>query len=277
MNYINWVERVWQAISHWSIGSKRREFTVENIAQQLGLVANSWSQDLKEKHVWDAISDALDTLEELGFTRVEAAYLGPQRTYALTIEGRDSRGKNVADYARNQVRSRTLDEPAAGFLRTAVQLAQQVDGEIVSLRKVTATEVFKALNWPVTIHVPREKTEIVEILEEFGLIKDLQKSSSMGPMIGPDYPFKPSYQAFLWAHPASVPTASLAPLPSGRPRYAEDEWAREQVLELGRARQSVYPEWLARLDTGRRKSLADPQDTFGKLFRRARKKPEKTD
>jgi hypothetical protein len=52
----------------------------------------------------------------------------------------------------------------------------------------------------------------------------------------------------------------------GRPPNPANEWAREQVNNLGRPRREVYPEWLERLGE-REQELADPWDSFQKVLR----------
>jgi len=57
----------------------------------------------------------------------------------------------------------------------------------------------------------------------------------------------------------------------GRPRNADDDWAWQQVNELGRDPREVYPEWLSRI--GKRKNrLADPEDSFDKAIKPTRGK-----
>ncbi len=62
----------------------------------------------------------------------------------------------------------------------------------------------------------------------------------------------------------------------GRPRNLDDEWARIEVRDKGRAPDEVYPEWLNRIGD-RAKKLIDPHDSFSKAIRVRRKKPEKID
>lgn len=57
----------------------------------------------------------------------------------------------------------------------------------------------------------------------------------------------------------------------GRPRSADDEWARQQVQEIGRARNEVYVEWLERIGE-RGDLLANPKESFAKLIKKKRKK-----
>jgi len=52
----------------------------------------------------------------------------------------------------------------------------------------------------------------------------------------------------------------------GRPRYADDEWAYEQVNNEGRDPAEVYREWLERIGK-RAERLADPHDSFKKAIR----------
>ncbi len=57
----------------------------------------------------------------------------------------------------------------------------------------------------------------------------------------------------------------------GRPRYMENDWARQQVNELGRTPGDVYPEWLE-MSGARAKLLDDPYDSFSKAIRTKKRK-----
>jgi hypothetical protein len=57
----------------------------------------------------------------------------------------------------------------------------------------------------------------------------------------------------------------------GRPRDPDNEWAYEQVRELGRDRRDVYEEWLQRPRI-RDKNLVDPLDSFNKAIKVRKKK-----
>lgn len=77
---------------------------------------------------------------------------------------------------------------------------------------------------------------------------------------------------------AVTPTAPQRPeRKGGRPRNADDDWAWEQVNELGRDPREVYPEWLSRIGK-RQNRLADPEDSFDKAVKPTRgKKREDSD
>ena len=60
----------------------------------------------------------------------------------------------------------------------------------------------------------------------------------------------------------------------GRPRNPDDDWAYQQVRELGRKPAEVYPEWLNRIGK-RAKELADPYDSFKKAIKPSRGKNKK--
>ena len=62
----------------------------------------------------------------------------------------------------------------------------------------------------------------------------------------------------------------------GRPRYADDEWAYEQVNVKGREPADVYKEWFDRIGE-RAERLSDPHDSFKKAIRSRRKKGKKRD
>jgi len=64
--------------------------------------------------------------------------------------------------------------------------------------------------------------------------------------------------------------------PGGRPRYADDEWAYEQVNVKGREPVDVYREWFDRIGE-RAERLSDPRDSFKKAIRPRRKKGKKRD
>jgi hypothetical protein len=53
----------------------------------------------------------------------------------------------------------------------------------------------------------------------------------------------------------------------GRPRYAENTWAYEQVNVYGRKPDEVYQEWLERVDPVRLQMLEDPRDSFKKAIK----------
>lgn len=63
-----------------------------------------------------------------------------------------------------------------------------------------------------------------------------------------------------------------APL-GGRPRNADDEWAREQIHLLGRSKPEVFAEWKQRIGD-RAHSLADLEDSFDKVVGKKPKKRE---
>jgi hypothetical protein len=62
----------------------------------------------------------------------------------------------------------------------------------------------------------------------------------------------------------------------GRPRNADDDWARTEVREKFRQPEDVFPEWLKRIGD-RAETLADPRDSFYKAIRPRRNKGEKTE
>ncbi len=53
---------------------------------------------------------------------------------------------------------------------------------------------------------------------------------------------------------------------SGRPRYTENDWAYQQVHELGRKPDDVYREWLKRAGE-RVDTLVNPRDSFQKAIK----------
>jgi hypothetical protein len=63
----------------------------------------------------------------------------------------------------------------------------------------------------------------------------------------------------------------------GRPRFPEDEWAREQIWESGRSKVEVYREWLKRAGSDRIQTKADPWDTFRHLIKKPRRKLENSE
>lgn len=55
-----------------------------------------------------------------------------------------------------------------------------------------------------------------------------------------------------------------------KPRLAANEWAYQQVRELGRSPADVYPEWKEKMGD-RVKQLVDPRDSFSKAIKPKRK------
>lgn len=60
----------------------------------------------------------------------------------------------------------------------------------------------------------------------------------------------------------------------GRPSDPDNDWAREQVQDLGRPSRDVYPEWLERIGT-RAQTLDDPSDSFKKAIKPKKEKKGK--
>lgn len=60
----------------------------------------------------------------------------------------------------------------------------------------------------------------------------------------------------------------------GRPSDPDNDWAREQVQDLGRPSGDVYPEWLKRIGT-RAQMLDDPRDSFKKAIKPKKEKKGK--
>ena len=60
----------------------------------------------------------------------------------------------------------------------------------------------------------------------------------------------------------------------GRPSDPDNDWAREQVQDLGRPSRDVYPEWLERIGS-RAQTLDNPSDSFKKAIKPKKEKKGK--
>lgn len=83
-----------------------------------------------------------------------------------------------------------------------------------------------------------------------------------------ELPGQPVLSSNIQSLPVSVAVSESKP---GRPPDQDNLWAYQQVRELGRKPEEVYPEWLDRIRE-RGKNLGDSRDSFNKAIRRKKRK-----
>jgi hypothetical protein len=244
VDYVDWVETVWQGIAPWWEQAEETDktfgFQVEQIGAQLQLPANLHSPDPAIHDPALAILTVFWDLRRLGLLENTIDAASPWYKPAASVEAQ--LGAPLSGLW-TQLRDLRFPKDREAFLAATVRLSQDVRPTHVLLRDLTGAEVFDDLGWPWD---PSRADNVVRGLASARPAVIELTSAAMGA----EFEFYPTYIGC--AHVTRGPDLEWAPRIE---KWVEDwettnvEFKRDVVLKSPRQRAEFVKDILALANT----------------------------
>ena len=148
MDYVDWVEKVWQAVGVWWAKADANErlygCSILDLAPLLQVSADLFSADAEKARAGRAISCALKDLQQLGILRVEAEV--SYATYVVAPRAESQLGAHLKGIWP-QFMKVPLTERQDALLTALVEVAIDTRGDVAEVLIASEQELYEHLGW----------------------------------------------------------------------------------------------------------------------------------